>query len=299
MNVLKCRRTKRDSEGVTSYIIIGFLVCLSAIPLLVAISSSLSDEEAILVNGYSILPQNFTVDTYKFMLSNKGSMLLRAYGTTIATTVFGTIYTMVVTTCFAYATAQKQSVFPLRDGLSFFAWFASVFNAGVLPWYILCSQYYGLYNNLWALFIPYGMNVFNMFVLRNNFRALPEEIIEAARIDGASNGQIFIRIAIPIAKSGIVTIVLFTVLTYWNDFTLPLYLTTQTKYYTIQRFLYNLMSNLTALLSGMDKATVHMTLPTNTAKMAMTVMTVVPIALVFPFAQKYFVKGLTVGAVKG
>lgn len=290
---------KRDSDSVLSYILVGLLVCAALAPLLVALSASVSDEEAILENGYSFFPQLFTLDTYKFLFENKGSMLFRAYAVTIAATFLGSIYTMAITTCFAYATSKKKDVFPLRDALSFFAWFTTVFNAGVLPWYILCTQTYGLYNNIWALFIPYGMNVFNMFILRNNFRALPEEIIEAARIDGASNWQVFSRISLPMIKSGLVTITLFTVLTYWNDFTLPLYLTTQTKYYTIQRFLYNLMSNITALLSGMDKATMYMTVPSNTSKMALTVMTVLPIAVVFLFAQKYFVKGLTVGAVKG
>ena len=208
---------------------------------------------------------------------------------------------MVITTCYAYAVSQKKRVFKLANALSFFAWFTTIFSGGLLPWYILCTKYYGLHNNLFALFVPYGMNVFNMFILKSNFKALPEEVLEAARIDGASNGTIFIRIAIPMAKSAMVTIILFTVLLYWNDFTLPLYLTSSTKMFTVQRFLYNMMANISALLSGMGDAstTSHMVLPSNTAKMAMTVLTILPIAIAFPFAQKYFVKGMTVGAIKG
>lgn len=169
------------------------------------------------------------------------------------------------------------------------------------PGYILTTQYYHLYNNIFALFIPSGLSVFNMFVVRNSFRAVPRELIEAATIDGASNFQIFTRIAIPLAKVGMVTIGLFTALGYWNDFSLSLYLITNSELYPVQKMLYSMMCNISFLTAGGVDASVvsNVVLPNNTAKMVLTVLTVLPVVLVFPFAQRYFVKGMTVGAVKG
>lgn len=294
----KSKLTNNGSIGCT--ILIGIIALICIFPVWVALAVSFSDETDIVLNGFSIFPRTFSLETYWFLLVNKSEMLLRAYGVTLFTVLCGTAYTMLITTCFAYATAQKKSVFPLANILSFYAWFTTVFGGGVLPWYILCTKYYGMHNNLWALFIPYGINVFNMFILRNNFKSIPSELVEAAYIDGASNMQIFIKIALPLAKVGLVTVCMFTVLMYWNDYTLPLYLTTSSKLYTVQKYLYNMMSNITALLSGIGSVdTTHVSIPTNTARMGMTVLTVLPVAIVFPFAQKYFVKGITVGAVKG
>lgn len=295
------KNRKLDGENVFCVVVIGFIALLCVAPIIIALSVSLSNETDIVKNGYCIFPREFSLDTYKFLLSERGSMLFRSYGITLLTVAFGTVYTMFITTCYAYAVAQKKDVFPLGNALSFFAWFTTVFGGGVLPWYILCTKYYGLHNNLVALFIPYGMNVFNMFILRNNFKAIPAEIFESAKIDGAGNGQIFVHIAIPLAKVGLVTVGLFTILMYWNDFHLPLYLVTSSKLSTIQKFLYNMMSNVTALLSGAARnaASEHMAVPANTARMGVTILTVLPIAIVFPFTQKYFVKGITIGAVKG
>lgn len=296
--MIKTNDRERTSPLPDILLVLTAAACL--LPLIVALSSSFSDEADIVKNGYCIVPRLFSTETYRFLLSSKTKILLRSYANTILVVCAGTLYTMTITVCYAYAIAQKRRVFPLGQALSFFAWFTTVFGGGVLPWYILCTRYYGLHNNLWALFIPYGMNVFNMFILRSSFKALPEELTEAARIDGAANLQIFLRIALPLAKSSLVTVTLFTVLAYWNDFTLPLYLVTTNENYTIQKLLYNMMANITALLSGRgSNITTHMVLPSNTARMAMTVLTVLPIAVIFPFAQKFFVKGITVGAVKG
>lgn len=149
--------------------------------------------------------------------------------------------------------------------------------------------------------LPYGMNVFYMFVLKSNFKAIPEELVEAAKIDGASDARVFFSIALPLAKVGLVSVILFMALQFWNDFYLSLYLITKTDLYTLQKLLYNMMSNISALMtnSNLASAKEHIVLPTNTARMAMTMFTVVPVAVFYPFAQKYFIKGITVGAVKG
>jgi len=297
---MKYRKTLHR-ESVGACILVGLAALLCFFPLWIVVVSSFASETYVTLNGFAIIPEMFSLDSYKYVLNNKKMMLLRAFGVSTVTVVVGTIYTMVVTTCYAYTIAQDRKTVPYGNALSFFAWFATVFSGGVIPWYILTTQYYGLKNNLFALFIPYGMNVFNMFIVRNSFKAIPKELVESATLDGASDLRVFLSIALPLAKVSIVTVVLFTALNYWNDFFLSLYLITDSTLFPVQKILYSMMANITFLLSGSEatSAMSNIELPANTARMVMTVLTVIPIAFVFPFVQKYFVKGITVGAVKG
>ena len=295
------KKRHKKKESLVCYLIVGIMAFLCFLPLWITFASSISNETAIVKNGFSLLPQEPTLETYRYILKDKGTMIIRAFGVSFAVIFLGTLYSLFIMTTFAYTVAQKKEVFRFSSALSFFAWFTTVFSGGILPWYILMTRYYGLQNNLFALFVPYGMNVFYMFVLKNSFKALPEELIEAARIDGATSMKIFTRIAIPLAKVGLVTVILFMSLQYWNDFHLSLYLITKSDLYTVQKLLYNMMANISALLSG-TKSVVeasNITIPSNTARMVMTMLTVLPVVAFFPFAQKYFVKGITVGAVKG
>lgn len=295
------KRSKLHKESVACYVIAGVVALLCFLPLWICFAASISDETDIVTKGFAMFPRNPTFANYEYIIANKGMMVIRAFGVSIIVILVGTLYSLVIMTTFAYAVAQKKTVFPCANVLSFFAWFTTVFSGGVLPWYILTTKYYGLQNNIWALFLPYGMNVFYMFILKSNFKAIPEELVEAAKIDGASNARIFVTISLPLAKVGLVTIILFMALQYWNDFHLSLYLITKTELYTVQKLLYNMMANISALLSGSISATagVHVQIPSNTARMVMTMLTVIPVATLYPFVQKYFVKGMTVGAVKG
>ena len=295
------KKRHKKKESLVCYLIVGIMAFLCFLPLWITFASSISNETAIVRNGFSLLPQEPTLETYRYILKDKGTMIIRAFGVSFAVIFLGTLYSLFIMTTFAYMVAQKKEVFRFSSALSFFAWFTTVFSGGILPWYILMTRYYGLQNNLFALFVPYGMNVFYMFVLKNSFKAIPEELIEAARIDGATSMKIFTSIAIPLAKVGLVTVILFMSLQYWNDFHLSLYLITKSDLYTVQKLLYNMMANISALLSG-TKSVVeasNITIPSNTARMVMTMLTVLPVVAFFPFAQKYFVKGITVGAVKG
>lgn len=295
------KKRHKKKESLVCYLIVGIMAFLCFLPLWITFASSISNETAIVKNGFSLLPQEPTLETYRYILKDKGTMIIRAFGVSFAVIFLGTLYSLFIMTTFAYTVAQKKEVFRFSSALSFFAWFTTVFSGGILPWYILMTRYYGLQNNLFALFVPYGMNVFYMFVLKNSFKAIPEELIEAARIDGATSMRIFTSIAIPLAKVGLVTVILFMSLQYWNDFHLSLYLITKSDLYTVQKLLYNMMANISALLSG-TKSVVeasNITIPSNTARMVMTMLTVLPVVAFFPFAQKYFVKGITVGAVKG
>lgn len=295
------KKRHKKKESLVCYLIVGIMAFLCFLPLWITFAASISNETAIVKNGFSLLPQEPTLETYRYILADKGTMIIRAFGVSFAVIFLGTLYSLFIMTTFAYTVAQKKAVFRFSGALSFFAWFTTVFSGGILPWYILMTRYYGLQNNIFALFVPYGMNVFYMFVLKNSFKAIPEELIEAARIDGATNLKIFTSIALPLAKVGLVTVTLFMSLQYWNDFHLSLYLITKSDLYTVQKLLYNMMANISALLSG-TKSVVeasNITIPSNTARMVMTMLTVLPVVAFFPFAQKYFVKGITVGAVKG
>lgn len=295
----KHHKLRRESRVCWLILILLSLFCL--IPLCLVVSASLTDEKYIQQFGYSLWPAEPTLSTYQFLVANKGKLIARALLTTASVVVLGTVYSVAVVTCFAYAVSQKKGDFRFTRILSFFAWFATIFSGGVLPWYILCTQYYGLKNNLWALFIPYGMSVWNMFILRGNFRQIPDELIESAKLDGASHAQIFVKIAIPLARAGIVTISLFNVLSFWNDFYLPKWLITDSEYHTLQIILYNMLSNAQALLrnSELSDLSQKVTIPTETAKMAVAVMAILPIAAMYPFALKYFAKGINVGGIKG
>ena len=189
--------SRKVKESPICYIIVGLVALSCFLPLWIAFVASVSDEAAVIEKGFSLWPRNFTLDTYKYILENKGVMLLRAYGMSFSATIIGTVYSTAVMSLFAYATAQKKENFRFAGALSFFGWFTMIFSGGLLPWYILCTKYYGLQNNIWALVLPYGMNVFYMFVLKSNFKAIPEELVEAAKIDGASDARVFFSIALP------------------------------------------------------------------------------------------------------
>lgn len=298
---MKRKTHKLKSESKACWIILAILMLLCLLPMIMIVSSSLTDEQYIVQNGYSLFPKKTTLDTYIFLIGNKGKMLLKAFLITLIVTVLGTVYQVTITTLFAYAVTQKKEVFRFTCILSFFAWFTTIFGGGVVPWYILCTQYYGLQNNIWALFIPYGFNVFNMFILRSSFRGIPGELIESAKLDGASNSRIFIKIALPLARAGILTVSLFTIFGLWNDFYLPQWLTTKSDLQTLQKILYSMLTNVEQLLhntqmsSYMDK----IILPTQTAKLAVAVMAMIPLVVLYPFSLKYFVKGVNVGGVKG
>ncbi len=280
------------------YILIGLFSVICLFPLVLALAGSLSTEQEIAVKGFSLLPRGFSLDTYRYIMNSQGGKIIGAYTMTILTTVIGTTISVIITTCFAYVVSIKE--FRHANKLAFFAYFTMLFNGGMLPWYLVCTKYYHLDNTLLGLILPYSMNVFYMYLIRNFIKGLPGELMESAKIDGAGYFQIFYKIIMPLSKAGIVTITLFYALTFWNDFYLPLMLVDDSKYFTMQYILYKMNSNIQYLATnpnGLGAA--HIVLPTQTIKMAITCIAIGPIAFVYPFIQKYFVKGVTVGALKG
>ncbi len=290
-----------DRDSKICYVIVGLVALACILPVWMAFCASFATEEEITRNGYPLFfTANANLDAYRYLAATQGKLLVRAFGVTVLATALGTICSLTVMICYGYAAAQKRETYEFSGAISMIAWFTTVFSGGVLPWYILCTRYYHLSNNIWALFVPSLMSTFHMFLLRNSFKAVPSELIEAARIDGASHSRVLFTIVLPLSKVGIVTVAMFTVLRYWNDFHLSLYLGTQTRFFTVQKLLYNMLTNLTQMFNSTDMAmSAHITASPNTARMALAVIAVLPIVVVYPFAQKYLVQGITVGAVKG
>ncbi|MEK3772261.1 carbohydrate ABC transporter permease [Paenibacillus sp. FSL R5-0887] len=293
------KRSNADKlTNIAFYVCSAIFALFCLFPIVLAISGSLSDEMAITMQGFSIIPRHFSLDTYRYVFSNLDFMILKAYKITLFTTIFGTLLSVSITACFAYVISVKD--FKHRNKLAFFAYFTLLFNSGMLPWYLVTTQFFGLKDSLAALILPYSINVFNMYLLRNFFKSIPHELLESAQIDGAGHGRIFMQMMLPLAKPGLVTISLFYALQYWNDFYLPLMLNNNPELYTMQYILYKMMANIQYLAANPSGTMAgHVILPSQTIKMAITCIAIGPIILLYPFVQKYFVKGVTVGAVKG
>ncbi|MEG1427080.1 MAG: carbohydrate ABC transporter permease [Oscillospiraceae bacterium] len=301
MNTHKTKISEARSDRVLTvlfYIFLSLFSIMCLYPLVLAFSVAFSSEAAVATNGYSLIPQEPTIATFQYLLSQKMEIMVSAYGMTIMVTVFGTALSLLITLMYAFAISMPG--FRHANVFSFFAYFTMLFSGGMLPWYILCTKYYHLSNSMWGLILPYGMNVFNMFLMRNYLKTIPAALYEAAHIDGAGHATVFFKITLPLSQVGLVTVGLFYGLSYWNDFYLPLMLITKDNLTTLQFLLYRMMGNLQFLVTHSSSSmAAQVTPPMQTAKMAMSVLAIGPIILLYPFVQKYFVKGITIGAIKG
>ena len=279
------------------FFIILCIVCI--VPLLLVVSISFTSESGIVSHGYTFFPSEFSLNAYKYIFHN-GKSIVRAYGVTITTTVIGTILSTFITALYAYGISKKD--FRWRKVFTFYMFFTMLFNGGTVSWYIVCTKWLHLSNTLWAMILPYLVNAWNIIILRTFFIAtIPDGMVEAAKLDGAGELRIFFQIVLPISLPGIATIALFQTLTYWNDWWLPLLFVDDPKLTNLQFLLQNMMSNVqkmsensyyAAASSGMD-------IPTEGARMALCIVATGPILFVYPFFQKYFIQGLTVGSIKG
>ncbi len=280
------------------YVLLAGIALICIFPIIFAVIGSFTPESVVAVSGFQLFPRELSLETYQYVFQSQGSKLLNAYKNSIITTMCGTTISVIITVCYAYVLSVKG--FRFGNKLAFFAYFTMLFNGGMLAWYLVCTKYLGMKDNYAAMFLPYAMNVFNMYLMRNFFKGLPYELVESAQMDGAGHFRILLQIILPLSKAGIVTITLFYALQYWNDFYLPLMLINDEKYYTIQYILYKMMSNIQYLAANPSSSVAsHIVLPAQTIKMAITCIAIGPIILIYPFIQKYFVKGVTVGALKG
>lgn len=279
-----------------------FLLLLSIsviVPFLIMLSSSFSDETTVLANGYSLFPQKFSLDAYQYILSDS-TTVLRAYGVTIFVTVAGTAASLLITTMFAYVLAQER--LPFGRLMMFLVIVTMLFSGGLVPTYYIYTQIFHIKDTIFALIVPnLMMSAFNLILVRNYFRtSIPQAIIEAATIDGCSKFMTFVKVVLPLSLPIIATIGLMTALAYWNDWTNSLYYMNSSKYYSVQQVLRLMIDNVSYLqemgvsTSGVENAQI----PLTTVRMAIAVVAVVPVMIAYPFFQKYFVKGITIGAVK-
>ena len=282
-----------------SYVILFVLSFLCALPFLLVISGSFSQQTDILMHGYRLFPEKVSLDAYK-MLFKIPEELLRAYGVTIFVTVTGTFFGLWFTSMAAYVIASKD--FRYRYQVSFFFYFTSIFGGGLVPWYVFNTKYLHFHNNLIALILTILVNVTYLLILKSYMMNIPDSLYESARLDGAGDFTIYWRIVMPLTKSGLATVGLFIALAYWNDwYNAMLYMDEGSRnLYPLQYFLNNILTkaqamNAAAARSGIPASDV----PSEPMKLAMTVVATGPIVLLYPFLQKFFVKGVTIGAVKG
>lgn len=301
---IKRSRNKRSRDKIIfdsiAYIVLFVVAMACLIPFIMVVSGSFSSEDAILKNGFGIIPKEFSTQAYKLALENP-TAILRAYGVTISVTVIGTLLGLFITSMTAYVLQRKD--FEWRNKFSFYFYFTTLFSGGLVPWYILMIKYLHLKNSYLALILPPLLSVFNMLVMKSYMSGIPAAITESAKIDGAGDFTIFLRLILPLVKPAMATVGLFTALAYWNDWYNSMLFISDEKMYSLQYFLYKMVNNIEAYKTIMAQngvsVNVNMTLPSESLKMALTVIVTGPIILLYPFVQKYFVQGITVGAVKG
>ena len=282
-------------------ILLTVLVIITLLTIILIVIASFTEEQTLIRDGYTFFPKNFSLDAYYYMVK-QGAVIVRAYGVSIFVTVVGTCLSVLLTTMLAYPMSRKS--FKFRNALAFFVFFTMLFNGGIVPSYIMWTKFLHIKDTIWALIIPnYLVTAFNVILVKNFYQnSIPDSLVEAAQIDGASEFTIFRKIMFPLAVPTVATISIFTGICYWNDWTNGLYYISDEKLYSIQLLLMKIMNNIQALRSNSTAAllgTGTVDLPGTSIRMAMAVIGILPILLIYPFVQKYLVKGVVVGAVKG
>ena len=279
------------------YIVITIFSLACLFPFLLMITSSFMSEKEIVTEGYKLIPNTISFSAYQFLFAHFTN-LLNAYKVTITIAVVGTLLGLLLMSMAGYVLCRKD--FKYRNQISFFIYFTTLFSGGLIPTYILYVNGLGLKDNIWAMILPGLMSPWSIFLMKNFMKSIPDSLYESANIDGANDFRIFWQIYLPLAKPSLATIGLFLVLGYWNEwYNAMLYIQTPSKI-PLQYFLQKIVSqaNIQILIQqGLSINTAD--LPSQSIKMATAVVATGPIILVYPFVQKYFVSGLTVGAVKG
>ena len=282
--------------------IICILLCVACIaPFVLLITSSLTEEATLVRNGYSFLPETWSLESYLY-IARKGATIFRAYGITVLVTFIGTSVSLLMTIMFAYPLSRKE--LPARYLLSFFVFFTMLFNGGLIPTYMMYTNTFHINNTIFALLIPgLLMNAFYVIMMRSFFTAnIPDSLIEAARIDGAGEYLILFKVVVPLSVPMIATLALMVGLGYWNDWLNGLYYLTEPKLFSIQNVLNKMVTDVQFLQTNASSVAATLDtskLPSVGIRMAIAVIGAIPILLVYPFFQKYFVKGIVVGGVKG
>ena len=299
-------RKNRDVLALSPWANAGFnvlliLICiLTMIPVYVIVMASITSESSLAANGYRLWPEEFSGLAYRFLFG-QGSIVMTAYMNTIISTVAGTVLSVIMVGLYAYPLSRIN--FKFGTFFTFFAFFTMLFSGGLVSYYMVTRQILLLQNTLWALFLPSAFSPFWVIVMRTFYKMnVPDEIIEAARMDGAGEWRTFLQIVLPLSIPGLATVALFSAIGIWNNFFNCLLLVDDAQYFSLQFTIYTTLNNIRFLLENADRmqGLVNMSdLPSQTFRMAMAVVTVGPIIMAYPFFQRFFIKGLTIGAIKG
>jgi putative aldouronate transport system permease protein len=279
--------------AVGSHLILWALAVLCLIPMVLVISASFSDDKDVARYGYQLIPAHFTAFAYQYILKAP-TQVINAYAVTATVTAVGTATSLAIMSLLAYTLSRPE--FTWRRPLSFFVFFTMLFNGGLVPFYILMTQYLHLQDSLLSLILPYLVSPFYVLLLRTYFSEVPRDLLDAARIDGADEWRIFFRVVVPMSTTALATVGLFCALTYWNDWWLALLFIRKPELEPLQYMLYTILTNIQAMMANPMSTGIRM--PVGTVRMAMAVLAAGPAVLAFMLVQRYFISGITIGAIK-
>lgn len=279
------------------YVLISFYAICCIFPFLIIISSSFTSESVIIKEGVQLIPKDVTLKAYKMVVH--GGLIWKSYVLTIILTIIGTLFGLFFVSMAGYALQRKD--FPYRNVISFFIYFTSLFQAGLAPYYLLMTQTYHLKDNYLAVLLPLMMSPWLIILMKNFVKSIPHEITESGKIDGAGDFRIYLSLILPMLKPALATIGLFLALGYWNEwYQSSLFLSSQVSVYPLQYNLYKVVNEAQSLKNSIAGQFVTVAnLPTESLKMATACLATGPIIFLYPFIQKNFIGGITVGAVKG
>ena len=290
---------RKNGYQIAIHIVMILVTLFMVLPLVLLFMSSITDENTLVVNGYSLFPQKLGLGAYAYILNNSATVF-RAYGITVLVTIVGTAMNLMLSSTMAFPLSLKD--LPGRNIISFYVFFTMLFSGGLVPSYIMWATAIGIKNTLWAYILPnFMLSAFNVILIRTFFmNSIPYELYEAARIDGAGHVTTFVRIVLPLGKPILVTIALFSGLAYWNDWTNGLYYVTTSRMLSIQALLNRMIQDIQALAANSTaNSGAVMMIPQVSIRMAIAFVAILPILALYPFLQKYFASGIMLGAVKG
>jgi putative aldouronate transport system permease protein len=284
--------------NIITYVMLTFGAIVCVFPFIIIVSGSLTNNTTILTQGYSVLPRDITLSAYRTIF-NAPKDILQAYKMTFYYTIVGTAIGLMMITLTGYVISRKE--FKYRNTVSFLIYFTSIFGGGMIPWYLMYANVLNMKGSTFAIWFPALMSPFLIILMRTFIvGSVPEAITESAKIDGAGHLTIFFKIVMPVLKPGLATVGLFLALGYWNDWYRSSMFSTSSKTWELQFYLYDLLNATTALKQMAQSTSISTAeLPTQSVKLAMAVVATGPVILFYPFVQKFFVSGITVGAVKG
>lgn len=281
--------------AVFAYAFVGLLTLCAFLPFWLVVINSFASEANIARNGYQLWPDVFSMDAYTYVF--RGNQVYRSYRNTLMIVGLGTPLAVIISCMYAYVLSHRKVKYGRQ--LSFMTYFTMIMGSSLVGFYILVTNWLGMKDNLWALILPRLINPFYVFIMVAAYRTVPYEIYESAELDGANDIQTFFRIIWPVTTPAVATVFLFYALLYWNDWWLALLFIDNYKLHPLQMMIRSLISSITASSYLAAENLTGIAIPTNAVKMAVVCVTVGPIVLVYPFVQKYFISGITVGAVKG